>query len=172
MKAMFLMFLGVAVSAGAADVKFPKCFNASREGHCVVVRVNDQASTRLGKKTKKMLQALGALQFDGDDTKYEVPTPVKGALDVRAEWLPEAAAYFGNPPQVDVIVKPLEGQRLDTRTELSTSGSVQVGGQSVVTQSNVLQENRLPPGKYLMAVRVSGARANWDRQTVYFEVGP
>jgi hypothetical protein len=171
MKAMLCIVLGVAVAAGAADVKYPKCFDASREGRCFVLRVNGQASTKISGKTKKILKPLDGLTFDSEETRYEVAVPVRGALEVSAEWLPEAVPYFGNPPGVEVFVKPLEGQRLETSAALSTAGSVNVGGQSVVTLSNVLRDNRLPPGKYLMEVRASGARANWDRQVVYFEVG-
>jgi hypothetical protein len=64
-----------------------------------------------------------------------------------------SAEYFG-PSDTDV---------------LSTAPSVRAKDAAVVTQSDVLRENRLPPGKYLLSVSLSGS-GNWDRQTLYFQV--
>jgi hypothetical protein len=156
----------VATVAHAGD-KFPKCFDAAREGDCVVVTVNGQKAVRLTRKTKKALEALGALRAAGDSTRYEIPQPIRGELSVEAAWLPEAAPYFG-APDVTVMVYALEGQDLDTRPELSSDPTVQIGGSAAVTRSDVLQDNTLPPGKYLLSVRASGS--NWDRQTLFFQV--
>ena len=162
--------LASVAALASADEKFPKCFEASRDGRCVAVVVNGQPAVRLTKNTKKMLEALGGLKTLGTETKYEVPQPVRGALELRADWLPEAVAYFGAPPEVSVHVLPLEGQRLDTQAELSTAPSVRVGGSAVVTQADVVKGNRLPPGKYVLTVRVHGSKRNWDRQTLYVHV--
>ena len=164
------LLASVAPFAAAAEEKFPKCFNASRNGHCIAVRVNGQQTVRLTKKTKKLLEPLKGLKPGGGETQYEVPQPVRGALELRADWLPEAVAYFGAPPEVSVHVLPLEGQSLDTRAELSAAPSVRAGGSAVVTQANVVQGNRLPPGKYVLMVRVHGAKRNWDRQTLYVQI--
>jgi hypothetical protein len=156
--------------AAQADDKFPKCFKADRDGHCVAVTVNGQKTVRLTKQTKKTLESLGGLSPGGGDTRYEVPQPISGALELKADWLPEAVAYFGSPPEVTVHVLPLEGQSLETRPELSTSSNVRVGGSAVVTKADVIQSDRLPPGKYVLTVRVSGAKQNWDRQTLFVQV--
>jgi hypothetical protein len=159
------------LAAGAqAGEKFPKCFDASRDGHCVAVSVNGQRTVRLAKKNKKMLEAMGALSPSGGETRYEVAQPVRGDLDVRVEWLPEAAGYFGAPPDVSTIVYPLDGQDLATRPEISSASSISVGGAAPLTVSDVIEGNRLPPGRYLLAIRVSGARTNWDRQTLLLQV--
>ena len=140
------------------------------EGHCVAVTVNGQRTVRIDKKTKKMLKERGALSPSGDETRYQVPQPVRGPLQIHADWLPEAVAWFGAEPGVDVLVFPLDGQDLDTRPELSTDSSVQIGGSAVVTHSDVIQGNQLPPGKYLLVIRVSGTRRGWDRQTLFLEI--
>jgi len=162
----------VLIIAAAADAqeKFPKCFNASREGHCSAVQVNGQRSVRLTKQTKKMLESLGGLKFGQFETRYELPQPVRGALALHADWIPEAVAYFGSPPEVSVLVRPLDGQNLETRPELSTSSSVRAGGSAVVTQADVVQGNRLPPGKYLLQIRLSGSKQNWEQQTLFIQV--
>jgi hypothetical protein len=158
----------LAPAAARAGEKLPKCFDAMREGDCVAVTVNGQRSVKLTKSTRKMLKELGGLEWGGDTTKYEVPEPVRGDLVVDASWLPEAVAHFGAEPEVRVMVMPLEGQDLNTRPELSADSSVQVGGSAVVTRSDVIQGKRLPPGKYLFSVRLSGS--NWDRQTLFVQV--
>jgi hypothetical protein len=157
-------------AAAPAEVKMPRCFKDAYEGHCVAVTVNGQKAARIDKTTKKVLKEMGALRVDGDETLYEVPSPVRGALELHADWLPEAVAYFGARPQASIMVYPLEGQSLDTRPELSADSSVQVGGSAVVTRSDVIQGNRLPPGKYVLSVRLSGTRRGWDRQTLFLEV--
>jgi hypothetical protein len=162
--------LVMTAAAAHAGEKFPRCFDASRDGHCVAVSVNGQQTVRLTKKTKKVLEALGALSPGGGDTRYEVPQPIRGDLELRADWLPEAVAYFGGPPQLTVHVLPLEGQSLDTRPELSSDPSVRAGGSAVVTRADVVQGNRLPPGKYVLTVRVHGSKQNWDRQTFFVQV--
>ena len=157
-------------AAGHADEKFPKCFKAAREGHCSAVQINGQRTVRLTKNTKKMLEPLRGLKFGQFETRYEVPQPVRGALALHADWIPEAVAYFGAPPQVSVLVRPLEGQNLETRPELSTASSVRAGGSAAVTQADVVQGNRLPPGKYLLQIRLSGSKQNWEQQTLFIHV--
>ncbi|HET7746297.1 MAG TPA: hypothetical protein VFM29_03295 [Vicinamibacteria bacterium] len=156
------------VAGGAAD-KYPKCFSASREGHCIAVQLNGVKAARLSGKTKKMLKAMGALELHAEEVRYEIATPVRGTLDLQADWIPGAATLLGANPEVEAFVVPLEGQSLDTERQLSTDSSVQVGGSAAVRQDDVLKENRLRPGKYLMTVRVRGT-GNWDRQLLFFQV--
>jgi hypothetical protein len=89
---------------------------------------------------------------------------------MRFAWLPEAVGYFGSGAEVSVHVVPLEGQSLVTRPELSTSPSVRVGGSQVVTRADVIDSNRLPPGKYVLTARVSGSRRGWDCHKFVVEV--
>jgi hypothetical protein len=164
-----LLLLAAAAQAGE---KFPKCFDASRDGHCIAVSVNGQRTVKLAKKTKKMLEGMGALSVGGGYAHYELAQPIRGDLDVQVDWLPEAAAYFGAPPEVSIHVYPLDGQDLATRPEIGSATSVSVGGAAPLTVANVIQDNRLPPGRYLVAARVSGARTNWDCQTLFLQVAP
>jgi hypothetical protein len=167
----FVALLWLASAAAAyADDKQPRCFNKPFEGHCVAVTVNGQKTVRIAKKTKNMLKELGASRAGGKEALYEVPSAVRGALELDVDWLPEAVAYFGPEPRVDAAVFPLDGQDLDTQPELSTAPSVQAGGSAVVTQADVIQSNRLPPGRYVLAIRVYGSKRSWDRQTLFVQV--
>jgi hypothetical protein len=164
-----LAVVALALSASRAAAGGPKCFSASRQGHCVVVELNGQRSAKISKKTKKALKDMGALEYHGEEARYEIPAPVRGALDLRADFVPEAASFFGGGGEFEAQVVPLEGQSLDTDRQRAADPTVRVGGSPVVTEENVLRENRLPPGRYLMAVRLRGP-ANWDRQVVFFQV--
>jgi hypothetical protein len=46
---------------------------------------------------------------------------------------------------------------------------VRAGGAAVVTQREVLEQERLPAGRYILSIDLSGA-SNWDRRLVFFEV--
>ena len=162
--------LVLAAAAAQAGDDYPKCFSADRYGHCVAARVNGQSTVRMTKKTKKVLEARGSLNYGNCDVRYEVPLPIRGDLDLHYEWIPEAASFFGSPPDVQVNVYPLEGQSLETRPELSTAPSVRAGGSSVVTQADVIQGNRLPPGKYVLTSRVTGSIRNWDCHSYFLQV--
>ena len=109
------------------------------------------------KKTKKALEARGSLNYGNCDARYEVPLPIRGDLDLRYDWIPEAVGYFGAPPDVQVHVYPLEGQTLDTHAEISTAPSVRAGGSAVVTQADVVAGKPAASGKYVLTARVSGS---------------
>jgi hypothetical protein len=150
-----------------AAAKDPKCF--PREGHCVAVQVNGQASTKLGKKTKKLLRDLKPVSYYVDDTRYELVEPVRGEIEIRADRVEGSAPWFGEVRKVDSAVVPLQEVDLETHREGTTEETVRVGGAATAGERDVLQENRLPPGRYLLVVTVWG-QANWDRQVLFFEV--
>jgi hypothetical protein len=162
-----VLFTSAAAQAGE---KLPKCFKEMYEGHCVAADVNGQKTVRMTKKTKKLLEAGGSLNYGNCDVRYEVPSPIRGDLDLSFAWLPEAVGHFGAGAESLVHVYPLEGQSLDTRTELSTAQSVRAGGSAVVTQADVIESNRLPPGKYVLTARVSGSRRGWDCHGFFVQV--
>ena len=164
-----LVLLALAVPSLARAADRPKCFSASREGHCIVVQLNGQTAAKLTKDAKKALKALGKPTYRGDEPRYGIATPVPGELALQAAFTPESAAYFGPGVELNAHIVPLEGQAIDTRHEITSDATVQVGGGAAVRNENVMAENRLPPGKYLMAVQLNGS-ANWDRQVLFFEV--
>ena len=163
------LVLFTAAAAPAAD-KLPNCFKDMYEGHCVAADVNGQKTVRLSKKTKKMLKERGTSELGNCEVLYEVPSPVRGGLEMRFAWLPEAVGYFGTGAETQINVFPLDGQSLETRSEISTASSVRAGGSAVVTQAEVIEGNRLPPGRYVLTARVSGSRRGWDCHKFVVEV--
>ena len=144
-----------------------KCF--PREGHCIAIEVNGQASAKLAKSTKKLLKGLEDVHFYVDDTLYELPKPVHGNLEIRADGVKGSEKWFGQVLDVDASVIPLQQVELETHRQQSAETTVQIGGSDAVVDQNVLEENRLPAGRYLLVVRLKGTD-NWDRQVLYFEV--
>jgi hypothetical protein len=160
------------ITAADALARGPKCLD--RDGRCMIVQVNGQQSVKLSKQRKKELESVKATsssltRYEITQTKYELATVVRGGIDVRAHGIPGAEAWFGDLRSVDVGVVPLQNTELNTRQELATSNTVRSGGSSIVAQQNVLEGNKLPPGKYLLVVTLHGT-SNWDRQVLYFEV--
>ncbi len=162
-----LLALALAVPVLARGAKQPKCF--PREGHCVAVMVNGQGAVPLTKPTKKALESLEDVSHYVDDTRYEVPEPIRGELEVAASLVAGAEAKLGEGGQVDVQIVPLEEVEIETRQQLVAEPSVRVGGQAAVGVGRFLEDGRLPPGKYLLRVKLRGPD-NWDRQTIYFTV--
>jgi len=157
-----LLLLGPAVSA-----KRSKCF--PREGRCVAVQVNGQASTEVAKSTKKMLKDLEDLHFYVKYTLYELPEPVNGRFEILADGVEGSEEWFGRVLDVEATVIPLQQVELETHRERSVETTVKIGEGNAVVEQDVLEENRLPAGRYLLVVRVKGTD-NWDRQVLYFEV--
>ena len=164
-----LALLTIAAAAPADD-KPPKCFKDLYGGHCVAAEVNGQRTVRLTRKTKKFLKERGTSGLGNCEVEYEVPSPVRGDLEMSFAWLPEATGYFGPDAETSVHVFPLDGQSLNTRRELSTASSVRAGGSAAITQADVIEDNRLPPGRYVFTARVSGSRRGWDCHKFVVEV--
>ena len=162
-----IILTGLLILSPAVLTAGSKCF--PRQGHCVAVQVNGQTSTKLAKSTKKLLKGLEDLHFYVDDTLYELPEPVHGNLDIRADGVEASEEWFGKVLEVEASVIPLQQVELKTHRELSTESTVQIGGSEAVVEQNKLEENRLPSGRYLLVVRLRGTD-NWDRQVLYFEV--
>jgi len=160
---LFLAALPAPSTAGKID-----CL--SREGQCIAVKVGGQASVKLGKPTKKLMR--GELKDASDwiaDVRYELPLPIRGKLEIDARPAAGAESWFGPDPGAEVTVIPLGDVELKTHAEVHAEQSVRVGGQAALTRREVLEENRLPAGRYLLAVTLSG-RSNWDRHVLYLEV--
>ena len=161
------LLTGLIVLSPSISMAGSKCF--PREGHCVAVEVNGQASTKLAKSTKKLLKGMEDLHFYVDDTLYELREPLRGELEIRADGVKGSETWFGKELEVEASVIPLQQVELKTHREQATDSTVQIGGSDAAVEQNRLKKNRLPAGRYLLVVRLKG-RDNWDRQVLYFEV--
>ena len=142
-----------------------RCFDATIGGKPVEV-IADKAEFE---KLKALLQTLNS---NVRDVHWIVREPVPGAqaLDVATRATALGLPHVGDEKEEpDVIVYALDGQDLESESELVAQQSVRVNGQPVVTQQETLTQDFLPPGRYAFAIKYLG-RKNWDRKWVFLTV--
>ncbi len=143
-----------------------------RDGRCMTVTVNGQKAVKLDKATKKLLAGVkgGILLRDHvSEARYQIPMPIRGDLDVKADRSADAKDWFGENRDFEVRVVPLADVALETHRQVGTAGNLSIGGSAPLTLENVLESKRLPPGPYLLVVSLRGD-SNWDRMTLYVQV--
>ena len=142
-----------------------RCFDATIGGKPVEV-IADKAEFE---KLKALLQTLNS---NVRDVYWMVREPVLGtfALDVETRASTLGLPLVGDEKEEpDVTVYALDGQDLESESELVAQQSVRVNGQPVVTQQETLTQDFLPPGRYAFAIKYLG-RKNWDRKWVFLTV--
>jgi len=162
-----VVLVALLLAPAAAEAGMSKCL--SREGQCMAVTVNGQKSVKVGKKTKTLLKGLKDVSHDVEFTRYELPAPIRGELDVKADRSADSGDWFGEGRRFEALAVPLGKVDLQTHQELTTADNVRVEGAAPIVTQHVLDQNRLPPGRYLLIVTLNG-ESNWDRQTLFFEV--
>lgn len=144
-----------------------RCFDATIGGKRVEVIADKAEFDTL----KALLQTLNR---NVRDVHWIVREPVPGAkaLDVETRATAQGLPHVGDEQEEpDVIVYALDGQDLDSESELVAQQSVRINGQPVVTQQETLTQDFLPPGRYAFAIKYLG-RKNWDRKWVFLTVAP
>ncbi|MDP4073029.1 hypothetical protein [Acidovorax sp. A1169] len=142
-----------------------RCFDATIGGKAVQV-IADKA------EYEKLKALLAELNDNVREVYWIVREPVDGkvALDVltrpNAMGLPHVGEEKEEP---DVTIYGLDGQDLESETEMVAQQSVRINGQPVVTQQETLTQDFLPPGRYVIAIKYLG-RKNWDRKRVFLTV--
>lgn len=149
-----------------------KCLE--RDGRCMAVTVNGQTAVKLSKRTKAILKDLQAAvsYVEGHEmreTRYEVPLPIRGPLEVTADRSADSGDWFGEGRSFDAKVVPLDQVDLESTRQVAAAEGVKVDGAAPLVVQNVLASNRLPPGRYLLVIDLRG-RGNWDRMTLYVQV--
>ena len=142
-----------------------RCFDATIGGKPVEV-IADKAEFD---KIKALLQTLNS---NVRDVHWIVREPVPGAqaLDVATRATVLGLPHVGDEKEEpDVIVYALDGQDLESESELVANSSVRINGQPVVTQQETLTQDFLPPGRYAFAIKYLG-RKNWDRKWAFLTV--
>lgn len=146
----------------------------SRVGRCFDARIANLPVTVIETKAEQE-QLVAQLPDTGarNDQVFWIvraPVPGKNALDVFTEANALGIKHVGKEKEEpDVTVYPLDGQHLESTSEVSAESSVRINGQAVLTQQEVLAGSFLPPGRYLFAIKYLG-ETNWDRKWVYLVV--
>jgi hypothetical protein len=58
--------------------------------------------------------------------------------------------WFGTEPRAEVKIAPLENQRIAIAPRVGASPDVMIEGKAAVTRSDVVAQEKLPPGAYLV----------------------
>ena len=166
------MAVAAVLLSAAPGRAMSKCLE--RDGRCMAVTVNGQTVVKLSKRTKAMLKDMaGAVSYvEGDDmrsTKYEVPLPIRGPLQVTADRSADSGDWFGEGRTVRTLVRPLDQVDLKSTQQIAAAEGVSVAGAAPLVVENVLAGNQLPPGRYVLIIDLNG-RGNWDRMTLYVQV--
>lgn len=142
-----------------------RCFDATIGGKAVQV-IADKA------EYEKLKALLAELNDNVREVYWIVREPVDGKVALEVLTRPNAMglAHVGEEKEEpDVTVYGLDGQDLESETEMVAQQSVRVNGQPVVTQQETLTQDFLPPGRYVIAIKYLG-RKNWDRKRVFVTV--
>lgn len=145
-----------------------------RIGRCFDATIGGKPVQVIAEKAEfENLQALlRQLNNNVRDVYWIVREPVSGELALQVAT---RANTLGLPlvgeerEEPDVTVYALDGQDLESESELVAQHSVRVNGQPVVTQQETLTQDFLPPGRYAFAIKYLG-RKNWDRKWVFLTV--
>ena len=113
MIATSLSLYDALVTAGS---DYPKCFEASRDGHCIAVEINGQAPEKLSRRELRALEKDGDPRAGAQRPSYQLGSPISGPLNIDAEWIDGAGDYFG-PTTMKVLIYPLDGQRLSAQSK-------------------------------------------------------
>ena len=160
------------LAAAVPGEAMSKCLE--RDGRCMTVTVNGQTVVKLSKRTKALLKDMQAAvsYVEGDDmrqTRYEVPLPIRGPLQVAADRSADSGDWFGEGRTVRTLVRPLDQVDLKSSRQIAAAEGVSVAGAAPLVVQDVLADNQLPPGRYVLIIDLNG-RGNWDRMTLYLQV--
>jgi hypothetical protein len=138
----------------------------ARDGACFDARINDREVVPIASREALAPYRPGAsaaLRLELDPTRWQLAQPIAGTIDALAHPNARGAGWFGDRLALEVQVVPLGRYEIAVRPEVVESPDVTVGGQPVRASRNVLVGSTLPPGEYILILRLRGS-ANWDRK--------
>lgn len=138
----------------------------ARVGHCIDVEIDGQRAEPL---RDAALRAKLTEQVGSKAVCWTLPKPTVGDIDiiVRAnEHTPELGELR---PGYEVVVTGLEGQQVPTHKGIRTDPTVRIGGLPMQTAVDVIDGKSLPPGAYVIRVRVVG-KLGYEDKSMYVHV--
>jgi hypothetical protein len=139
---------------------------SARVGHCFDVDIDGQHVEPL---KDAALRAKVTEQVGSKAVCWMLPRPTAGSIDVVVhanEHTPEMGTLRKG---FEVVVTSLEGQQVPTHKGIRTDPTVQIGGLPMQTAVDVIDAKNLPPGAYVVRVRVVGSQGYEDK-SVYLRV--
>ena len=139
---------------------------SGRVGHCFDLEIDGQ---RVEPLPDAALRAKLTAQVGSKAVCWTLPKPTAGSIDVVVhanEHTPEMGTLRKG---FEVVVTGLEGQQVPTHKGIRTDPTVHIGGLPMQTAVDVIDTGNLPPGAYIVRVRVVGSQMYEDK-SVYLHV--
>lgn len=139
---------------------------SARVGYCFDADIDGQRAEPL---KDAALRAKLTEQVGSKAVCWTLPKATAGDIDVVLH-ANEHTAELGTLRQgFEIVVTGLEGQEVPTHKGLRTDPTVRIGGLPMQTAVDVIDTKSLPPGAYVVRVRVVGSRGYEDK-SVYLRV--
>ncbi len=100
---------------------------------------------------------------------WTLPKPTAGSINVVVHENQHTAEMGTLRKGFEVVVTGLEGQQVPTHKGIRTDPTVHIGGLPMQTAVDVIDAKNLPPGAYIVRVRVVGSQMYEDK-SVYLHV--
>ena len=138
----------------------------AKVGHCIDVEIDGQQAAPL---QDAALRAKLTEQVGSKAVCWTLPKPTSGDIDISVRANAHTPELGELRPGYEVVVTGLEGQQVPTHKGIRTDPTVRIGGLPMQTAVDVIDGKSLPPGAYVIRVRVVG-KLGYEDTSVYVRV--
>jgi hypothetical protein len=138
----------------------------ARVGHCFDVEIDGQRAEPLADAA---LRARLTEQAGSKAVCWTLPKPTMDDIDIVVRANEHTADLGELRPGYEVVVTGLEGQQVPTHKGIRTDPTVRIGGLPMQTAVDVIDGKALPPGAYIIRVRVVG-KLGYEDKSIYVHV--
>lgn len=140
---------------------------SERVGHCFDMEIDGQRVEPLNDAAVRA--RLTAQTISSKPVCWVLPKPTTGAIDIALHSNAYTQGLGNLRKGYEVVVTGLDGQTVPTHKGLRTDPTVNIGGLPMQTAVDVIDTGNLPPGAYIVRVRVVGSQGYEDK-SVYLHV--
>lgn len=140
---------------------------SERVGHCFDMEVDGQRVEPLNDVA--LGAQLTAQTAGAKPVCWMLPKPTAGGIDIALHSNGYTQGLGDLRKGYEVVVTGLDGQEVPTRKGIRTDPTVNIGGLPMQTAVDVIDVENLPPGAYIVRVRVVGSKG-YDDKSVYLHV--
>jgi hypothetical protein len=139
---------------------------SARVGYCFDLDIDGQHAEPL---KDSALRAKLAEHVGSKAVCWTLPKPITGDIDVVPHSNDHTSELGALRKGYEVVVTGLEGQEVPTHKGIRTDPTVHIGGLPMQTAVDVIDTKSLPPGAYVVRVRIVGSQGYEDK-SVYLRV--
>lgn len=140
---------------------------SDRVGHCFDMDIDGQRVEALNDAAESA--RLTAQTTGSKPVCWKLPKPTTGGIEIELSSNAYTQGLGDLRKGHEVVVTSLDGQEVPTRKGIRTDPTVNIGGVPMQTVVDVIDTDSLPPGPYIVRVRVVGNKG-YDDKSVYLHV--